>query len=137
MLITGPRLQENLFDILLRFRTHKVAFTADIEKMYLHVKLAENDQRFQKILWRKNENEPLREYCLTTVTFGVNSSPFLAVASVQRHVKMMMNIYPEASQKILEDSYMDDVSSGCESTEKAIRLRKEINSILAYANMPL
>lgn len=53
MLIIGPKLQENLFDILLRFRSHKIAFTADIEKMYLHVKLEENDQRFQKIFWRE------------------------------------------------------------------------------------
>lgn len=137
MLITGPKLQDDLFNILVRFRTHKIAFTADIEKMYLHVQLNEKDQQYQKIVWRENTDDPIEDYCLTTVTFGVNSSPFLAVASVQRHVKIMMIKYPEASQKILDDSYMDDVSSGCECTEKAIQLRKEINAILADANMPL
>lgn len=83
MLITGPKLQDDLFDIMVRFRMHEIAFTADIEKMYLHVKMDKNDQRFQKILWRENENEPLIDYCLTTVTFGVNCSPCLAVATVQ------------------------------------------------------
>lgn len=137
MLITGPKLQDDLFNILVRFRTHKIAFTADIEKMYLHIQLNEKDQQYQKIVWRENTDDPIEDYCLTTVTFGVNSSPFLAVVSVQRHVKMMMIKYPEASQKILDDSYMDDVSSGCECTEKAIQLRKKINAILADANTPL
>lgn len=45
-LITGPKLQEELVDILARFRLHKIAFTADIEKMYLHVKLREQDQDY-------------------------------------------------------------------------------------------
>ncbi len=31
-LMVGPKLQEDLFCLLLRFRTHVVAFTADIEK---------------------------------------------------------------------------------------------------------
>lgn len=137
MLLTGPKLQENLFDIMLRFRSHKIAFTADIAKMYLHIKLNENDQRFQKIFWRENESEPLREYCLTTVTFGINSSPCLAVATVQHHAKNRSNKYPDACKIILEDSYMDDVSSGCESVEKAIKLRREICKVLAEADFPL
>lgn len=137
MLIIGPKLQDDLFDIMLRFRKHKIAFTADIEKMYSNIKLDKHHHRFQKIFWRENENEPVKEYCLTTVTFGVNSSPSMAVATVKRHAQLKMNEYPEAYQIISKDSYMDDISSGCNDIEKAIRLRKEITRVLAEANFPL
>lgn len=137
LLNPGPKIQEDLFNILLRFRIHETAFTADIEKMYLHVRLDEKDQVFQKILWREDPEKPIETYCLTTVTFGVNISPFLAVATVQHHVRNEMNEFPEACKIILNDSYMDDVSSGTDEVEKAILLREQITEILDRAGFPL
>lgn len=137
ILMTGPRLQQDIFDIWLRFRLNAIAFTADIEKMYLHIKLCENDHDMQRMLWRFDSNGPIGEYCLTTVTFGINSSPFLAVAVIQYHAKQRMNEFPEACKIIVKDSYMDDVSSGCNKVEKAIQLQREVTSILAEAGFPL
>lgn len=42
--MVGPVIQQNIFNILLRFRKNKIAFTAD-------------DRRFQHILWRENQSE--------------------------------------------------------------------------------
>lgn len=137
ILITGPRLQEELFNILVRFRKHKVAFSADIEKMYLHVNLDEKDLDFQRIIYRKNPTDPLEEYHLTTVTFGINCSPYLAVATVQHHAKKESVHCPEACEIITDDSYMDDVSSGCPDDEKAIKIQKEVTQTLAKAGFPL
>lgn len=137
ILITGPRLQEELFSILARFRTHKIGFSADIEKMYLHVNLDEQDCDCQRIIWRKDSTEPLQDYELTTVTFGLNCSPFLAVAVVQHHAKQESSKWPEACKIITEDSYMDDVSSGCEEAKKAIRLQKQVTQVLANGGFPL
>lgn len=133
--MTGPRLQQDIFDIWLRFRLNAIAFTADIEKMYLHIQLCENDHDMQRMLWRFDSNGPIEEYCLTTVTFGINSSPFLAVAVIQFHAEQRMNEFPEACKIIVKDSYMDDVSSGCNKVEKAIQLQREVTSILAEAEM--
>jgi hypothetical protein len=36
-LLIGPTIQQDLFSILLRFRTYEIAFTADIEKMYWQI----------------------------------------------------------------------------------------------------
>ncbi|XP_055308893.1 uncharacterized protein LOC129572817 [Sitodiplosis mosellana] len=137
LLRPGPKLQEDLFNILIRFRTHAVAFTADIEKMYLHVKLDEQDQPFHKILWRDSVEKPIEDYQLTTVTFGVNISPFIAVATVQHHAKNEMENFPEACSIILNDSYMDDVSSGCDTVEEAIQRRAEITHVLQQGGFPL
>lgn len=40
-LYTGPKFDQSILDILLRFRTHQVALTADIEKAFLMVTMAE------------------------------------------------------------------------------------------------
>lgn len=105
--------------------------------MYLHVKLEKHDQAYQKILWRKNANEPIGDYCLTTITFGVNSSPFIVVAAVQHHAENEMEKFPIASNIILNDSYMDDISSGSDCVKQAIKVRKQITDILQDASFPI
>ncbi|KAH0817974.1 hypothetical protein GEV33_004817 [Tenebrio molitor] len=48
MLSVGPKLQEDLFHILLRFRKHAIAFSADIEKMYFQVEVHPEHRDFQR-----------------------------------------------------------------------------------------
>lgn len=49
----GPTLQQDLFGILVRFRTHEIALDADIEKLYHQVRVAEAGTWYQCIRWRK------------------------------------------------------------------------------------
>ncbi|UYV61264.1 hypothetical protein LAZ67_1004155, partial [Cordylochernes scorpioides] len=69
----GPKLQQDIFNILIRFRTRPIAFSGDIEKMYRQVRIDSRDCDFQRILWRKNPSEPLLDYRLLTVTYGLSS----------------------------------------------------------------
>ena len=43
-LYAGPTFGQNILDILLRFRLYRVAVTADIEKAFLMVSVAEEDR---------------------------------------------------------------------------------------------
>ncbi|GFW33531.1 hypothetical protein TNCV_2210661 [Trichonephila clavipes] len=74
----GPKLQRDIFEILLNFRIPKIVFTADIEKMYRQILVADEDQKYQQILWRNNSNENIRTYKLKTVTYVLASASFLA-----------------------------------------------------------
>ncbi|UYV69257.1 hypothetical protein LAZ67_6003000 [Cordylochernes scorpioides] len=49
----GPKLQQDIFNILIRFRTRPIAFSGDIEKMYRQIRIDSKDCDFQSILWRK------------------------------------------------------------------------------------
>ena len=42
-LLTGPDLLNNLAEVLLRFRNHKIAIAADIEAMYHQVRVSKSD----------------------------------------------------------------------------------------------
>ena len=49
-LLLGPRLQDDVFDILIRFRLHQYSLSADVAKMYRQVTLDESDRNFHRIL---------------------------------------------------------------------------------------
>ena len=49
-LLVGPVLQQDLFSILLRFRTFRYAITADVAKMYRQVLIDENQTPLQRIV---------------------------------------------------------------------------------------
>jgi hypothetical protein len=84
ILLVGPTIQQYLYSIMLRFRTHQVCFTADIAKMYRQVVIHPQDRDLQRILWRPSTEDPIREYQLTTVTYGTSSAPFLATRCLQK-----------------------------------------------------
>ena len=43
---TGPKLQEDLVEILLRFRSHQYVLTGDIEKMYRQILVRPDDRKY-------------------------------------------------------------------------------------------
>ena len=55
--LVGSKLQDNLFNILLRFRKYKIAYTAAIAKMYSQILMSEEDREYQRIFWRNSTNE--------------------------------------------------------------------------------
>ena len=78
-LMVGPTLYPNIFDILFRFRTYPVAVSSDIIKMYRAVELCETDRDFHRFLWRPDKTSQINDYQMTRVTFGVASSPYVAI----------------------------------------------------------
>ena len=54
LLLVGPTIHPPLIDVLLRFRMHRVALTADVSKMYRNIKLhvSTNDRDLHRFVWR-------------------------------------------------------------------------------------
>ena len=50
MMHSGPKLQQDLVDILICFRRHPVALVGHISEMFLQVGLAEEDRPYHCIL---------------------------------------------------------------------------------------
>jgi len=48
-MMIGPTIQKSLFDIILRFRSHVVAFAADVAKMYRQILVTKEDADYQRI----------------------------------------------------------------------------------------
>ena len=134
-LLVGPKIQNDLFSILLRFRFYTVVFSADIAKMYRQVKLAEDDRNFHRILWREKKTDEIKHLRMTRVTYGVASSAYHSIRALQEMAKETTN--KQISEIILNDMYVDDLLSGCFSFEEAIDLQSEIISLLKSGGFDL
>ena len=84
-LLVGPTIHPPLLDALLRFRLYPVALTADVSKMYRAIELADGDRDLHRFVWRSDPKEPLKDYRMTRVTFGVSASSFAANTAVKQN----------------------------------------------------
>ena len=89
----GPSLNPLLLDILLRFRVHEVAVTADVEKAFLNIEIDPEHRDFLRFLWVDDvdkESPEIKLLRFTRVVFGVNASPFILNATIRHHVNICM-----------------------------------------------
>jgi Reverse transcriptase (RNA-dependent DNA polymerase) len=136
-MLVGSNLQDKLSEILVRWRKHKIVYTADIEKMYRQIAVAEEDQKFQKILWRSDSKGPIKEYQLKTITYGTAAAPFLAIRTLIQLATEEEKRLPIASVAAKKDFYVDDFMSGCENTEIAEKTINEIINLFKSGGMTI
>ena len=130
----GPALQPDLVGILLRFRKHQVGIMGDIEKMFLQIRLKEEDMDSHRYLWRDLDIDSTPKiYRMTRVTFGVICSPFLAICTTQEHARRCKQTFPEASEEILRNTYVDDFASGKDEVHEALRLQRSSTELMEQA----
>ncbi|XP_052754454.1 uncharacterized protein LOC128201460 [Galleria mellonella] len=133
----GPKLQIDIVDLITKFRLHVVVFTADICKMYRQILIRPEDRSYQHIFWRKDPNDPLKEYELNTVTYGVSSSPYLAIRTLRQLAEDYESQFPLAAQVVREDTFMDDITTGAVSIEAAKLLKDELVALLQLGKFEL
>ncbi|GFW25459.1 uncharacterized protein TNCV_3721871 [Trichonephila clavipes] len=96
------------------------------------------DQRkLQRILWRKNMDEPIKTFKLSTVTYGRTSEPFLATRTLKQLALDEAENFPLWSSVVMSDMYIDDVLTGAETLLKAKELKNQLINIFAKGGMIL
>ncbi|XP_055307436.1 uncharacterized protein LOC129571645, partial [Sitodiplosis mosellana] len=133
----GEKFQDNLVDILLRFRTHRIALVGDIEQMYPQVLVKEEFHQMQLVLWREDTNQPIVTYCLTRVMFGMRYALHSAVRALQQGAIEAAHDYPNASAVARRDFYVDDCMTGGDSAEEVIDLRAQLQEMLQKSGFPI
>lgn len=136
-LLVGPTIQDDLYQIILRFRMHQYVFTADIEKMYRQVLMHKEDIDYQRIVWRRDVNLPIEHFRLKTVAYGTASAPYLATKALQQLGEDNKNEFPNAAEVIKRDFYVDDIMSGSNDLNETIILQQQLISILGSGGFPL
>lgn len=119
--LSGPRLQEDLPLIFMRFRFNEYAIVADITQMFRQIVIHPDDRDFQRIFWRPDANGPIREYKIEVVMWGQKSAPFNAIKSMQQLAIDEADKYPIAAEATSKDFYVDDFLSG-KSSESKLRV---------------
>ena len=78
----GPNFLSNLLGVIIRFREQQVAILADIEQMFMQIKVAPSDRAFLWFLW--NHSGKIEEHEYTRHIFGATSSPCTASYALRR-----------------------------------------------------
>ncbi|XP_049704992.2 uncharacterized protein LOC126056356 isoform X2 [Helicoverpa armigera] len=131
----GPRVQDDLLSILLRFRQHRYVVTSDIEKFFRQIELDRSQRSLQQILWRSDPSLPLKTYTLNTVTYGTASAPYISTRCLSQLAKEAKCTRTQHS--IQHDLYVDDYLSGGDSIESTIALCRDVTSTLKSAQLNL
>ncbi|XP_043263445.1 uncharacterized protein LOC122403778 [Colletes gigas] len=130
----GPKIQDDLLHILLRFRCHQYVLTGDIEKMYRQFMVRPEDRKYQRILWRDSTGQ-IRTYELNTVTFGLSAAPYLAIRCLTQLAHDEGYRFPGAAEILVRDFYVDDLLTGAKTIKEAIDLRNHLTQLLRIAGL--
>ncbi|XP_062713961.1 uncharacterized protein LOC134290779 [Aedes albopictus] len=136
-LSVGPVVQDDLLDIMIRFRTFKVAVVGDIAKMYRQVLLHPDDRSLVRIFFRFTPSSPVQVYELLTVTYGLAPSSYLATRTLKQLADDEGEAYPLGGPALRKSFYVDDFIGGAQSVQEAIRLRTEMSELLAKGGFEL
>lgn len=134
-MLVGPTIQQDLRQIVMRWRTHEIGFVADCVKFYRQVKVTEKCADYQRILWRTNGE--LNEYKLTRVTFGTASAPYLATKALHQLANDEETNFPIASTKTKIDYYIDDFLSGSDTLEESYEVYTQMTGLMKAGGFQL
>ena len=130
-LLVGPTVHAPLIDVLLRFRRHVIALSTDISRMYRAILLPESQRDLHRFVWRRNERDPLKDYRMTRLTFGVSASSFAANMAVKQNAIVHEHSHPLAAEAVRDCFYVDDGLLGADSLPEATELQKEAQNMFA------
>ena len=134
-LLTGPKRQPSIVEILIRWRKNIIALVADIKKMYSMILVQQSDRNSLRFLWV--ENGKIKHYRHTVLAFGLRSAPYLAIETVQSHIQKFKDKYPNVTESLTDSTYVDDYTTGEDTVEEAKETVSASSEIMHEAGMEL
>ena len=136
VIYAGPKLQKELFDVLIRFRRNPVALACDIKEMYLQVQIEEKDRPMFRILWRHCDSDREPEVLeFSRVVFGKSAAPMECQFVAQENASRNQGAYPMAAETVLKSTYMDDSIDSVETDEEGVELYRQLDALWSLAGM--
>ncbi|XP_029173242.1 uncharacterized protein LOC114942105 [Nylanderia fulva] len=137
VLLSGPKLQADLWLVLTRWRMHQYAFTTDIVKMFRQIRVYRDDTDLQRILWRADLAAEIQEFRLTTVTYGTASAPYFAIRTLLQLARDEESRFSQGAKAIRSNTYVDDILAGASSLEDALEVKHQVVSLLRVSGFEL
>lgn len=135
--LPGPKLQDDLSEIFLRFRMKRYGLTADIKQMFRQINVNALDWNHQRVIWRDAPSDPLQEYIITVVTWGMTSAGFNAVRALRQCAVDEQHRFPTGSKIALKDFYFDDLLTGADEESELMNAYHEITDLLSAGKFEL
>ena len=97
-------------------------WTSD-QKAFLHIKKGPRDGDALRLLSYENlDSRTVTEYRYTRVIFRSGPSPYILGVTLKKHVSQYTEKFPDTTDELLNDTYVDDVQSGGDHSDKSDKL---------------
>ena len=137
----GPSSVPLIPTLLLNFRHHAKVILADIEKAFLQIGIHEADRKYLRFLWLKdplNAIPQIEIWQFTRLIFGLKSSPAVLQETIRHHLSHYLDgEYASVANTLLHDFYVDDLVTGCGTSEEAQHIYHASKTIFKEAGMNL
>lgn len=105
--------------------------------MYRRILIDPFQRKFQHIYWRDSPEDPLKVYELCTVTYGIASSPYLAIRTLHQLAHDEGERYPEAARALRKGFYVDDFIWSVDTVEQALDIQQQLVQLLSRGGFEL
>eukprot|EP00794_Sanderia_malayensis_P002417 gene2417-biopygen1303 len=139
LLAKGQNKLNKLQEILIRWSAHRIGIHTDVRKMYNTIRLDEQYWHFQRYIWQ-NDLDPAKipkEKVIKTLIYGIHSSGNQAECGLRSVAQLCREDYPEVSQIIQNDVYVDDCITGESSTKEAFKRADELETVTSRGSFIL
>ena len=131
ILCKGPPALNELWGVLIRFRSFKVAFTKDLSKFYQSIDTKERDKHLRRIVWRfGKEDENPKIFMTCTVNFGDKPAGCISQVALRNTAQLYKEIDPVAASMIIDATYVDDTNGGADTREAAEKISQSMDDIV-------
>ena len=97
--------------------------------MYCAILLDTADKDLHHFVWRSSPSEPLRNYHMTRVIFGVTASSYASNMAVKQNALDLAHQYPLAAKAVILSFYVDNTLTGADSVEEAVTLQQQLQEL--------
>jgi len=105
--------------------------------MYRQILVHPADRDLQRIVWREDQEHPIREYRLNTVTYGLACAPFLAIRTLHQLAEDERPRFPAGAAVLIRDVYVDDILSGDASVDRTRDMLNQTRELCKAGGFPL
>ena len=132
ILMKGPNSLNDLFGIQLRFRKYPHVLVGDMKKMYHTVRTTVLEKHLRRVKWRFLDTlEPFKTYGINRVMFGDTPAACITTVAIRETANTFKHIDKVAAEKIVNDSYVDDIITGADTREEVECLKENIPKIVS------
>ena len=134
-LLKGPDLLSNLTGVIMRFRENRIALCADIEQMFMQVKVDPKERPYLRFFW--NNSGHIETYEYTRHVFGATDSRCIASYALRRSAQDNAKTYPSVQKVIERNVYMDYLFVAVSSPNEATNIVHGTRNVLATGGFNL
>ena len=131
----GPRLINDLVEVLLRFRQQPIGIACDIKEMFLNIYMPPEDRDYHRFFYTKPQEQQAGVYRANVHQFGSSSSPNSSIFPLKLQALRKAATHALASRAIIDKSIVDDTLTPALNPELGVKTVSEIIDIAASMGM--